>query len=196
MRRTTTRRFRAGLAAGLAAAALTVTACSSATAPSGAEPTASAATPTASTTGNPYGDGTAIDPPARGETVLEVAAADGSTTAWSLRQLDRLGTQEITIQEPFVKQQQTFTGVPLATILERAGVPADAAIETIALNDYRYTADAAALTASQALVATTRDGSPIPMDQGGPIRLVFPDGTALSTDLDAWNWSLAEIRVA
>ena len=49
--------------------------------------------------------------------------------------------------------------------------------------------------ASEALIATRRDGAPIPYDQGGPIRIVFPDGTPLSSVLDAWNWSLASISV-
>ncbi len=48
---------------------------------------------------------------------------------------------------------------------------------------------------SLALIATKRDGAPIPYDQGGPIRIVFPDGTPLSSNLDAWNWSLASITM-
>ena len=48
---------------------------------------------------------------------------------------------------------------------------------------------------SNALIATTRDNGPIPYDQGGPIRIVFPDGTPLSSVLDAWTWSLATINV-
>ena len=48
---------------------------------------------------------------------------------------------------------------------------------------------------SLALIATQRDGAPIPYDQGGPVRIVFPDGTPLSSNLDAWNWSLATITV-
>jgi hypothetical protein len=45
------------------------------------------------------------------------------------------------------------------------------------------------------LIATRRDNAPIPYDQGGPIRIVFPDGAPLSSVLDAWNWSLATIDV-
>ena len=46
-----------------------------------------------------------------------------------------------------------------------------------------------------ALVATKRDDAPIPYNQGGPIRLVYPDGSKLSSVLDAWNWSLVSINV-
>jgi len=56
-----------------------------------------------------------------------------------------------------------------------------------------YTSAAAPMVESQALIATARDGAPIPYDQGGPIRIVFPDGNPLSSVLDAWNWILASI---
>lgn len=48
---------------------------------------------------------------------------------------------------------------------------------------------------SNVIIATQRDNVPIPYDQGGPTRIVFPDGTPLSSVLDAWNWSLAIINV-
>jgi DMSO/TMAO reductase YedYZ molybdopterin-dependent catalytic subunit len=80
-------------------------------------------------------------------------------------------------------------------VLAEAGIPASATINTVALNDYEYTSEAQPMITSDALLATQRDGVPIPYDQGGPVRLVFPDGTPLSRVLDAWNWSLASISV-
>jgi hypothetical protein len=44
---------------------------------------------------------------------------------------------------------------------------------------------------SQGLIATERDGVPIPDDQGGPIPIVYPDETPLSQAVEAWNVSLA-----
>ena len=85
--------------------------------------------------------------------------------------------------------------MPLATVLSKAGIPDTATISTVAINDYHYDSAAAPMVGSQALIATQRDGIPIPYDQGGPIRMVFPDGTPLSSVLDAWNWSLASITV-
>ncbi len=92
-----------------------------------------------------------------------------------------------------MKTRQTFSGVPLAAVLAKAGVPDTATIDTVALNDYHYASAVQTMVASQALIATKLDGAPIPYDQGGPIRIVFPDRTALSSVLDAWNWSLASI---
>lgn len=165
-------------------------------APSSPSPSSSAgaATQTGPSTTNPYG-APAIDPAGPDEPILKV---DGGSTplALTMDQLNALGSTEITIDEPFVKKRQTFRGVTLATVLQKAGVPDTATIDTVALNDYRYASAVAPMIGSQALIATERDGAPIPYDQGGPIRIVFPDGTPLSTVLDAWNWSLASITVA
>ncbi|MCB1290030.1 MAG: molybdopterin-dependent oxidoreductase [Mycobacterium sp.] len=148
---------------------------------------------TAPSTTNPYG-AVSIDPAAPDEPVLTVQG--GSTPlSLTLEQLNALGDVSITIDEPFVKQRQTFRGVPLAAVLAEAGVPENATIDTVAINDYHYADDAATMVGSQALIATERDGAPIPYDQGGPIRLVYPDGSALSRVLDAWNWSLTTITV-
>lgn len=163
---------------------------------SGDTGTSSSAVPAATQAGppttNPYGV-PSIDPPAPNEAVLEVTG--GSTLlSLTLDQLNALGSTTITIDEPFVKKRQTFSGVPLASVLSKAGIPTDATLDTVAINDYHYTAAAGPMVESQALIATARDGAPIPYDQGGPTRIVFPDGTPLSSVLDAWNWSLASIN--
>lgn len=159
--------------------------------PSSSSSASAAATPT---TTNPYG-APSIDPAGPDEPILKV---EGGSTPLSLTldQLNALGGTTVTINEPFVKKRQTFRGVPLATVLSRAGIPDTATIDTVALNDYRYASAVAPMVQSQALIATERDGAPIPYDQGGPTRIVFPDRTPLSTVLDAWNWSLASITVA
>ena len=157
---------------------------------SAAPTSANASSPT---TSNPYGV-PSIDPPAPNEPVLTVT---GGTTPLSLTldQLNALGDTTISVDEPFVKKRQTFTGVPLSAVLAKAGIPDTATINTVALNAYHYASVAKPLIESNALIATRRDNAPIPYDQGGPIRIVFPDGAPLSSVLDAWNWSLATIDV-
>jgi hypothetical protein len=156
-------------------------------------PAGSAATQAGPSTTNPYGV-PSIDPAGPNEPVLTVTG--GSTPlSLTLDQLNALGDVTITIDEPFVKKRQTFRGVPLATVLSKAGIPDTADINTVAVNDYLYASAVVPMVGSQALIATERDGAPIPYDQGGPIRIVFPDGTPLSKVLDAWNWSLASITV-
>lgn len=164
------------------------------TTPSAVSNTSTAAPVASPTTSNPYGI-PSIDPPAPNEPVLTVTG--GSTPlSLTLDQLNALGDTSITIDEPFAKMRQTFSGVPLSAVLAKAGIPETATINTLALNAYHYANTAEAMVDSQALIATRRDGAPIPYDQGGPIRIVFPDGTPLSSVLDAWNWSLATIDMA
>lgn len=145
------------------------------------------------TTSNPYG-APPIDPAGPDEPVLAVTG--GSTPlSLTMEQLNAMGSTTLTVDEPFVKTRQTFTGVPLAAVLAKAGVPDNATIDTVALNAYHYTSAVHPMITSGGVIATKRDGAAIPYDQGGPIRLVFPDGSPLSTVLDAWNWSLASINV-
>lgn len=179
------------------AAALVVAGCATTSGGSDATPTASPSSTTSDasaspTSTNPYGT-LAIDPAGPNDPVLTVDGGSSGTLSLTLVQLEALGTTTVTIDEPFVKRRETFTGVPLATILAKAGIPGGAKINTHALNDYNYANLASAFTGSNAIIATQRDAERIPLDQGGPIRIVFPDGTPLSGVLDAWNWSLNSI---
>ena len=186
-----------------AAAASLLTACGSSStpsaaatsgAPTAAAPAASSASPSPTAT-NPYGT-TTVDPPGPNDPVLTVTGGSHGATTFTLAQLEELGTTTITIDEPFVKQRLAFTGVPMSAVLDKAGIAGGARITTKALNDYEYADVASVFTGSNALIATRRGAGPVPFDAGGPIRIVFPDGSPLSTKLDAWNWSLSSIRLS
>ena len=184
-------RLLAAAAAG-AIGILTPSACAAAPGPGNPtrpSPTAAQAPPTV----NPYGIAT-IDPPAGTEPVLTVKGGS-SPLSLTLETLNALGDTTITVDEPFNKRRETYSGVPLEAVLGKAGIPATATIDTVGLDNYHYVSTAKPMIESQALIATDRDGDPIPYDQGGPIRIVFPDGTPLSSVLDAWNWSLVSITV-
>ena len=192
----------------LAAAAATVgllSACSSAASSSTAGTTAAvpSASISASASGtgspspsssNPYGVLT-VDPPGPNEAVLTITGGTAGPVALTLTQLEALGTETVTIDEPFVKQRLTFSGVSMEKVLAKAGIPAGANITSKALNDYEYANVASAFTGSHAIIATKRGDEPVPFDAGGPIRIIFPDGSALASTLDAWNWSIASIDV-
>lgn len=154
---------------------------------------ASANNPSPTATENPYG-GFAVDAPGADEIILTVIGPN-ETDEYSITDLKALAIEPIKIMEPFVKAEQTFRGVPLTTLFEAAGIKETDKVSTIALNEYVYDDLASNFTASKALVAIDRDGEDIPMDQGGPIRIVFPSNTKYFTFLDAWNWSLRTIEV-
>ncbi len=137
----------------------------------GCSSSAEEATPTPSATAseNPYGAGFAIDPPA---------------------------DEEITIVEPFVKVEQTFKVVKLEKLLKDLGFKPTDKLSTVALNDYAFADTVENFTKNNAYIAVSRDGGPIPMDQGGPIRIVFASDSGYFTNLDAWNWSIRTIEIA
>ena len=157
-----------------------------------AAPPAAVVEPDTATGSDVYG-GFAIDPPSPDEVVLTLVGE--RTVELTMAELEGLAAEQVTFVEPFAKVEQTFGVVPLAALLERAGIGPGDRVDTIALNDYRYADDAAALLDADALLAVTRDGGPIPMDEGGPIRLVFDASSSYHGFLDAWNWSLRSIVV-
>lgn len=175
------RRGRTRAAAALLAVSLALAACGS--------PTAEEA-PAAD--GDVYG-GFPVDPPAPDEVVLTLVGA--TEVDLTMAELEAWATTEVRFLEPFVRVEQTFTVVPLAELLPLAGIGPGDTVDTIALNDYRYRDDVGVLLAADALLAVGRDGGPIPMNAGGPIRLVFDAGSSYHGFLDAWNWSLRTIAV-
>jgi hypothetical protein len=140
---------------------------------------------------NPYG-GFPIDPPADDEVVLSIDGNPGLELTYAEMQARATVTYDIV--EPFVARAESFTGVLLSDLAQEAGLPADAQVTTLALNGYEYADSLATLVDSDAMIAVFRDGEIIPMDEGGPIRLIFPAGSAYYEFLDAWNWSLRNIE--
>lgn len=169
---------------------------SGATAPSVAPvPSSAVATADTAASANPYGEPPARSSPVQPDTeVLSVVPSDAPPVILTSESLVAMGSTELALDEPFVGRQQTFTGVPMATLLAAAGVPATGNLETVGVDDYTFTAPTSAFLAANALVAYAVDGSPIDPADGGPIRLVYPDGTALAADRDAWTWRLVSIQ--
>lgn len=173
------------------ALALILTGCGSTKAPVTSSPSQSA-TPSASPS-NPYG-AAPIDPPALTDPLLTVSKGSTSSVL-TMAQLIALGTTDISIYEPFVKQRQTFTVIPLTKIFALASISGSDSVDTKALNDYVYTNTAAKFVTAKGYLAIKRNGMDIPFDQGGPIRIVFPDDSTWTKFLDPWNWSLSTISV-
>ncbi|MFM7064042.1 MAG: molybdopterin-dependent oxidoreductase [Actinomycetes bacterium] len=184
------RPVRAAASVALCALVLGLAACSSSE--SSTSTTSKDAKSTSTT--NPYGAGV-VDPPGPTDVVLTVTGPGGTRT-FTMDQLAALGTKDVTIDEPFVKRRIAFTGVPMAAIFATVGITGDVRVNTEALNEYIYDKSTAAdFTGSDGLIAVAQEGQPVPVDQGGPIRIIFPDGTSLSKNLDAWNWSLEKMSV-
>jgi hypothetical protein len=123
---------------------------------------------------------------------LRSNSADG--VAFDLASLESLGLVEAVIHEPFEKKDFKFTGVELRRVLAAAGA-GDAAVHTVALDDYQADFTAADIAAGGILLATQADGSHIGIDEGGPARLVFLPSSETGRDGRQWIWSVARIDV-
>jgi DMSO/TMAO reductase YedYZ molybdopterin-dependent catalytic subunit len=89
-----------------------------------------------------------------------------------------------------------FTGVDLKRVLDSVGVPATAtSIHVTALDDYQVDLTMDEIRSGEIVLATRQDGAAIPLDKGGPTRIVFGPGVASGQNPDEWIWSLALIEV-
>ena len=122
---------------------------------------------------------------------------DGDFLQLGLDTLDEFEVLKVDVYEPWVKDRLVFQGVWLADVLEAAGA-ADSArtVQMVALDDFSVDLTMAEIDAGGIFLATkTEDGSPIPIEDGGPTRIVFMDGVAAGASPDQWIWSLKDITV-
>lgn len=133
-------------------------------------------------------------PEPEGDPVLTVVTADGERVEFDLATLERLRRVQTTVFEPFVEQDVEFSGVVLWEVLEAAGASeasGDAALT--ALDDYRVELPLDTLRDEPILLATRSSGEAIPVEDGGPTRVVFPEGTPIGDNPNMWIWSVKEI---
>ena len=142
-------------------------------------------------TTNPYGTST-VDPAGPNEVIFSVSKGSKKVT-FTTAKLAKIKSTTISIYEPFLKKRQSFTVIPMKTFFSLVGISGNDKVSTTALNDYVYSNTASKFIAANAYIAIKRNGTDIPYDQGGPIRLVFADNSKWAKNLDAWNWSLASI---
>jgi hypothetical protein len=111
-----------------------------------------------------------------------------------LASLDALPSRRLTVLEPFVKKTVRFEGVGFTDLLDAAGATGTS-VTVHALDDYEVTFRSAVLRDEGALLATQADGRPIGLDDGGPVRLVFPASSKTGQDTDLWVWSIDSMSV-
>jgi hypothetical protein len=111
--------------------------------------------------------------------------------------IERLGMEQVRLYEPWTKQNLEFRGIWLQHLVAIAGVDAAATrLHIVALDDYTVDLTLADIRAGGIMLATRAgDGTPIPIDEGGPNRIVFMDGVKAGANADQWIWSIKTIEV-
>ena len=121
----------------------------------------------------------------------------GGTLVFDQATVEKLGLVQAKLYEPWTKQDLEFRGVWLRDLVALAGPSAEATkLHITALDDYAVDLSLADVRAGGIMLATRAgDGSAIPLDQGGPTRVVFLDGVAAGANADQWVWSIKQIDV-
>ena len=146
--------------------------------------------------------GVAIPVP-RGDVVLSLSGAIGSTNAggelaFDLATIEQLGLVEYTVNDPWRKETVTYAGVLLSDLLKYAGASATAkTIEIVALDDYQELLTLEDIRKWPILLATRSDGDGMSVADGGPTRVIFP---IYAFEIDPtyesqWVWSVKTISV-
>jgi hypothetical protein len=106
-----------------------------------------------------------------------------------------LAREQVTLYEPFQKRRVTFQAVPLRAVLARVGVPAGAkTVHAVALNDYVVDIPLKIAQGKGVYLAVRNgDGSAIPVEDGGPNRIVFAAGAKGADVENYWIWSLSTV---
>ncbi len=132
-------------------------------------------------------------PEPAGEVILSIETA-GVVSEWDRQSLSELDQVERTQLEPFIQEVRTFRGPLLTHVLAASGVDvsagSEAQIELIALDDFRATLPADASSLEGVMLATLDGGAIIPLEEGGPIRVIFPEENEVGENLNNWIWSL------
>jgi hypothetical protein len=122
---------------------------------------------------------------------------DGAQLRLDAAQLDQLGRVQVAVFDPWVKKDLQLQGTWLNELIDVAQpTPEAQKIHITALDDYQIDLSLAEIRAGGILLATkTGAGEPIPIADGGPLRIVFVGGVPSGASADQWIWNLAMIDV-
>jgi hypothetical protein len=130
----------------------------------------------------------------------EIAVTNkGNTLAFDLDTLEDLRLVEYAVDDPWLNDRVTYTGVLLSDLLEVAGAP-DATTEVIALalDGYVSPIPVSEIESWPVLLATRSNGAHMTIETSGPTRIIFPyelhnDITA-ARNMSVWNLESLEIK--
>jgi hypothetical protein len=141
-------------------------------------------------------------PEQKGASLLTISGKIGADNKGDALVLDEsavagLAKLDLSFTDPFQKKTLALKGVWMADLLVAAEVTDDArSVRMTALDDYviDFTMDEVR-AGGMFLAVADQHSKPLTLENGGPTRVVFVDGTAAGANSDKWIWSLATIEV-
>ncbi|PWW02257.1 hypothetical protein DFR52_102925 [Hoeflea marina] len=104
---------------------------------------------------------------------IDGEVASGAAVDFTLAELEALGTSTITTHTPWHDGAVTFEGVPLSVLMAKVGATGETAA-MLALNNYRSEAPLSDFTRFGVILATRQNGKPMPVNDKGPLFVVYP----------------------
>ena len=117
---------------------------------------------------------------------------------FSLSSLEMLGVVAVETKTPWYNQKVRFEGVPMAVLMKEVGAKGDV-VEVHALNDYSTTIPVEDFRKYNVILATRRNGAPMPVRDKGPLFIIYPYDS--DPDLQSQRyygrsaWQIKELKV-
>jgi hypothetical protein len=163
---------------------------------------AAPAAPAPSVVRAPEADASAVPDAPDAKPVLTITGRIAATNvagglSLDLAQLDRLGLLAVSVNDPWAKRRISVQGVWLRDLVALARPDAAAtSLHLTALDDYQVDFSLADVRDQSIFLATrTGDGAALPVEEGGPTRIVFTDDLAAKYSPDLWIWNIEMIDV-
>lgn len=111
--------------------------------------------------------------------------------------IDRLGLLAVDVDDPWAKQRVTLQGFRLRDLVDLARPTAGATtLHVTALDDYQVDLNLADVRADGIFLATRNgQGAALPVEDGGPTRVVFTADLVSRFSPDMWIWNIETIEV-
>ena len=106
------------------------------------------------------------------DTILTVTGPDRARE-YDLAALESLTAESFVTSTIWTEGRSTFTGVPLKSLLQDAGITADQ-ITAQAINDYAIDIPVEEITAEYPIIAYRVDGNTMSVRDKGPLWIVYP----------------------
>ena len=116
-------------------------------------------------------------PKPQGKVVLSISGKigntnDGDKAEFDMPMIEAIGIDSFKTKTPWYKDPVTFSGVPMARLLQFVGATGTS-ITVVALNDYATDIPVDDFKAYPVLLATKRDGAYMPVRDKGPLFIVY-----------------------
>ena len=121
------------------------------------------------------------------------------TLAFDIGTLEKLRLVKYEVDDPWLKEEVTYTGVLLSDLLEVAGAPDTVSeVRAFALDGYAAPIPISEIESWPVLLATRSNGVHMTIENSGPTRIIFPydshnDVTA-ARNMSVWNLESLEIK--